>query len=109
MLNALCRRPAPSRFIKDLYFSDLILSFHQARMARGIRGLSKVSPGPAQPDPSMPCGQATPETASQLFRVWPIRRAGGLRPSSIPLDTPRRTGLLFVFPLPVVLPPSDVT
>jgi hypothetical protein len=27
------------------------------------RGLAKVSPKPAMPYPSMPCGRATPETA----------------------------------------------
>jgi hypothetical protein len=32
-------------------------------MARGDHGLPKVSPGPAMPDRSMPCGWATPETA----------------------------------------------
>jgi hypothetical protein len=47
-------------------------------MARGIHGLPKVSPGPAMPDPSTPCGTG---------------RMGGLRPSSTPMDTPRRTGL----------------
>jgi hypothetical protein len=26
---------------------------------------------------------------------WPTRRVGGLRPSSIPLDTPRRTPMVF--------------
>jgi hypothetical protein len=45
-------------------------------MARGGHGLPKVSPGPVMPFPSMPCGWATPETAS-----WP---------SSTSLDTPRR-------------------
>jgi hypothetical protein len=62
-------------------------------MAMGIHGLPKVSPGPAMPDPSTPCGRATPETALHQFLVWPDRKAGGLRPSSTPLDTPRRTGL----------------
>jgi hypothetical protein len=47
----------------------------QVRMARGIHALPKVSPGPAMPYPSTPCGQAT-------------RKTGGC-----PLDTPRRTGL----------------
>jgi hypothetical protein len=46
-------------------------------MARGEHhGLSKVSPGPAMPDPSMPC------------------RASGLQPSFTPLDTPRRKPLV---------------
>jgi hypothetical protein len=63
-------------------------------MAKGIHGLPKVSPGPALPYPSMPCGRATPETAFQPFRRWPAHRAGGLQSSSTPLDTPRRTGLI---------------
>jgi hypothetical protein len=37
------------------------------RMARGGHGLPKVSPAPAMPYPSMPYGQATPETNLQLF------------------------------------------
>jgi hypothetical protein len=32
-------------------------------MARGGHGLPKVLSGPAMPEPSMPCGRATPETA----------------------------------------------
>jgi hypothetical protein len=57
-------------------------------MSKRIPGLSKVSPGPAMPDPSTPCGQAAPKMG------WPACRAGGLQPSSTPLDTPRRTGLV---------------
>jgi hypothetical protein len=51
------------------------------------------SPGPAKPNPYTPCGRATPQTALRPFGGWPARRAGGLRPSSSPLDTPSRTGL----------------
>jgi hypothetical protein len=65
----------------------------QARVARGIHGLPKVSSGPAMPNPSTPCWRATPETALRLFRGWPAHRAGGLRPSSTLFDTRRRTGL----------------
>jgi hypothetical protein len=54
---------------------------------RGIHGLPKVSPGPAKPDLSTPCGRATPKRPYGCL-------GGGLRPSSSPLDTPRRTGLL---------------
>jgi hypothetical protein len=36
------------------------------------------------PYPFTPCGQATPETAIQPFQGWPARRAGNLRPSSLP-------------------------
>jgi hypothetical protein len=60
-------------------------------MARGGYELPKVSPGPAMPNPSMPCGRATPETTLQPFLEFPAHRAGGLRPSSTLLDTPRRT------------------
>jgi hypothetical protein len=30
---------------------------NHGRMARGGHGIPKVSPGPAMPDPSTPCGQ----------------------------------------------------
>jgi hypothetical protein len=45
-------------------------------MGRGIDGLPKVSLGPALPDPSMPCGQDTPETALWPFWGWSASRAG---------------------------------
>jgi hypothetical protein len=48
----------------------------------------------AMPNSSKPCGWATPKTALQLFWAWPARREGILRPSSTPLDTPHRTGLV---------------
>jgi hypothetical protein len=63
-------------------------------MARGGHGLPKVSPGPAMPYPSTPWGRATPEMNLRLFLGWLTRRASGLRPSSTPLDTPRRTPML---------------
>jgi hypothetical protein len=63
-------------------------------MARGSHGLPIVSPGPAMPDPFMPCGWATPEMALWTFQGWPACRAVGLQPSSILLDTPRRTSML---------------
>jgi hypothetical protein len=47
--------------------------------------------GLAMPYLFTPCGWATPETALWLFWGWPACKAGGLRPSSTPLDTPRRT------------------
>jgi hypothetical protein len=47
------------------------------------------------PYPSTPCGLTTPETALRPFLGWPGHRAGGLRPSSTPLDTPRRTPMIF--------------
>jgi hypothetical protein len=51
--------------------------------------------GPPCPTLSMPCEQATP-----AFQGWPACKASGLRPSSIPLETPRRTpSRLCRFPL----------
>jgi hypothetical protein len=38
--------------------------------------------------PSTPYWQVTPETALQAFQGWPTCRAGGLRLSSTPLNTP---------------------
>jgi hypothetical protein len=64
------------------------------RNARGGHGLPKVSPGPATPYHSMPCGQATPGTVLQLFQGWSASRAGGLRQSSTLLDTPRRAPMM---------------
>jgi hypothetical protein len=40
------------------------------------------------PDPSTPCAWATPEMNLQSFQRWLARKAGDLRPSSTPLDTP---------------------
>jgi hypothetical protein len=60
-------------------------------MAWGGQGLPKLSLGPAMPYPSTLCGPATPETALWPFQGRSACRAGGLRPSSTPLDTPRRT------------------
>jgi hypothetical protein len=67
---------------------------NQARMARGIHVLPKISPGPARPDPSTLRGQVNPETALRPFLGWLARMAGGLRPSSTPLDTPCYMGLV---------------
>jgi hypothetical protein len=63
-------------------------------MTRGGRGLPEVSLGPAMPNTYTPCRWATPETALCPFQGWPAHRAGGLRPSSTPFDTPRRTPLV---------------
>jgi hypothetical protein len=58
-------------------------------MAMGVHGLSKVSPGPAMPYPSMRCGRETPETAV-------VARPQGRRPAAVftLLDTPRRTPMI---------------
>jgi hypothetical protein len=64
--------------------------FH-GRMARDGHGLPQVSPGPAMPCLSTTRRWATPETASWAFQGWVTHRAASLRPSSTPLDTPRRT------------------
>jgi hypothetical protein len=55
-------------------------------MTRGGHGLPKVSPGPAMPYPSSSYGETI-----WLFQAWSTLRAGGLWPSSTPLDTQRRT------------------
>jgi hypothetical protein len=70
-----------------------IVTPRQSRIAKGIHGLLKVSPGSYLPDPSMPCWRATPEMALQPFMGWLACRAGGLQPSSTPLDTPDSMGL----------------
>jgi hypothetical protein len=44
----------------------------------------KSYPGPAMPNPSTPCGRATPKTDLQRC----------LQPYSTPLDTPRRTPMI---------------
>jgi hypothetical protein len=75
-------------------------SWHR-RMGRGGHGLPKVSHGPAMPNPSTLCERATPETALRPFLGWPAHRAGGLRPSSSLLDTPRHTPMKVGAPLPV--------
>jgi hypothetical protein len=63
-------------------------------MERDGHGLPKVSPGPTMPYPATPSGRATPKMVLQPFQGWPPCKAGGLRPSSTPLDTPRRTPML---------------
>jgi len=40
---------------------DYYVDYYQAPIARGIHGLLKVSLGLAMPNPSMPCGRATPK------------------------------------------------
>jgi hypothetical protein len=70
-----------------------VVGFGHGRMARGGHGLPKVSPGPAMPYPSTPCGRVTRETALWLFLGWRVNSAGGLRPSSTPWGTLRRKPL----------------
>jgi hypothetical protein len=54
------------------------LESSHGRMARGGHRLPKKSLGPAMPDPSMPRGQATPETALQ-----PYTRFRGAPPAAV--------------------------
>jgi hypothetical protein len=61
-------------------------------MARGGHRLPKVLLRPAMPNPFK--RGATPETAFWLFEEYPAHKAGGLRPSSTLLDTPRRTPMI---------------
>jgi hypothetical protein len=58
----------------DLVISTFTVLLIQGRMGRSIHGLPKVSPGPAMPNPSMPCGRSTPKQALRLFWGWPARR-----------------------------------
>jgi hypothetical protein len=63
------------------------------RMARGGEtghGLPKVLPGPATPNPSTPCREATPKTDVS----W-VARPQGRWASSTLSDIPRRTPMLF--------------
>jgi hypothetical protein len=46
---------------------NFLLTLFHRRMARGDHRLPQVLPWPAMPDPSTPCGQASPETA-----LWPF-------------------------------------
>jgi hypothetical protein len=71
-----------------------------SHMARGGHELPKVLLGPAMPYPSTVCGFATPETAFWAFQGWSAPRVGGLRSSSIHLDTP--------FPPPVLGPQREL-
>ena len=61
-------------------------------MARGIHRLSKVLPGPTMPNLSMSCPVLYIRNGlTSVSEV--VHPQGGLRPSSTPLDIPRRTGL----------------
>jgi hypothetical protein len=63
----------------------------------------KVLLGFAMSNPSYPCGWTTPEMALPMFQGWPARRASSLRPSSTPLDTPRRMPVAqVIFPFPAL-------
>jgi hypothetical protein len=61
-----------------MWYIGLSWAPEHGRMARGGHGLPKVSRGLAMPDPSMPCGRATP--GGRLMAVfypigqrWPMR------------------------------------
>jgi hypothetical protein len=66
----------------------------QPRMGRGIHRVPKVLPGPPCPTPIRPAGRPPPK----LPYVWE-------RPSSSPVDTPSRRGLLQS--LPCIVPPPN--
>jgi hypothetical protein len=80
-------------------------------MERGGLGLPKVSPGLAMPDPSMPCGRATPEKA-----ISGVARLLGGRPAAVfypfghpaPYDHAFQTitiNVLVIFTIAVILIP----
>jgi hypothetical protein len=60
-------------------------------MVRSAMDSLKFTPRPAMPYPSTPCKQPNTEMAVR----WTARRAGGLQPSSTPLDTQRLRPLSF--------------
>jgi hypothetical protein len=68
---------------------SLLIQKH-GRMARGGHGLFRVSPGPAMPYPSKPCGRAIPETNVRPFQGCRV----ACPPSSTPLHTSRRMPML---------------
>jgi hypothetical protein len=74
----------------DAVRMSFFLPYDHRRMAKGSHDLPNVSTGPAVPYLSTPCKRATPEMAL-WFQGWLAHKAVGLRPSSTPLDTPRRT------------------
>jgi hypothetical protein len=90
------RRPEPKMQI--LGKCDAFHRIH-GRMARGDYGLPKDSPGPAKPYPSTSCGQLPLKRVAGVHSGGDgsgvdTSRAGSLRPSSTPVDTPRRTPLI---------------
>jgi hypothetical protein len=50
-------------------------------MARAGHGLPQVSPWAAIPDPSTPCGRATPQ--NDLTAVWGVAHPQGGRPAAV--------------------------
>jgi hypothetical protein len=54
---------------------------NHGRMARDGHGLPKVLLGPAMPDPSTPCGRATPVTA--LTTISGVACPQGSRPAAV--------------------------
>jgi hypothetical protein len=53
-------------------------------MGRDGHGLPKVSPGPAMPNPSTPCGWTTPKAVSGVDRLQGERPAAVLYPNGDP-------------------------
>jgi hypothetical protein len=81
----------PSSLLKLWYrelFDPLIPSQVRKRPGRKVRSGRPGQEGAYDKRwPWTPCGRATPEPTLWPFQGWPVRRAGGLRPSSTPLDT----------------------
>jgi hypothetical protein len=88
-----------------LLASRLCWNHHHGRMARGGHVLPKISIGPAMPNPFTSCGRATPKTASRPFQGWPAPKAGGQRPCTTSLDTPRRTPIMTTDDAPLAMSP----
>jgi hypothetical protein len=66
-------------------------------------GLPKVLPGPAMPNPSTPCGQATPETAK--FYSMPIEMAKMEAVfSACQMFCKTRSQIVYPVPVPVPVP-----
>jgi hypothetical protein len=63
----------------------------EGRLGHGHMGRGGHELGLAMHYLSTLCRQTAPEIALRLFQGWPTHRVGGLRPSSTPLDAPRRT------------------
>jgi hypothetical protein len=62
-----CRIFVNANYVQCLRLTEERFSGKHWRMGRGGHGFPKVLLGPTMPDPSMPCGRASPETALRPF------------------------------------------